>query len=41
MTTKLLRSLVVIGLLGLLAACSDAEPEVSNDNTSGHGHAHD
>ncbi|WP_263394945.1 hypothetical protein [Pseudomonas alloputida] len=40
MTIKLLRSLAVIGLLGLLVACGDAEPKVSNDS-AGHGHAHD
>jgi hypothetical protein len=40
MTTKLLRSLAFIGLLSLLVACGDTEPEVSSDS-AGHGHAHD
>ena len=40
MTFKLLRSLAVISLLGMLIACGDAEPEISNDS-GGHGHAHD
>lgn len=31
MTIKLLRSLAVIGLLGLLVACGDAEPEATGD----------
>ncbi|WP_284355716.1 hypothetical protein [Pseudomonas putida] len=40
MSTKLLRSLAIVGLFSLLVACGDAEPEISNDN-AGHGHAHD
>ena len=40
MTIKLRRSLAVIGLLGLLVACGDAEPEATGDS-AGHGHAHD
>jgi hypothetical protein len=39
MTIKLLRSVLLIGFLSLLGACSE-EPEVKNDS-AGHGHTHD
>lgn len=39
MTIKLLRSVLLIGFLSLLGACSE-EPEQKNES-AGHGHSHD
>jgi len=34
------RSLLLVGLLGLLSACGDGEPQTPSEIES-HGHAHD
>lgn len=39
MTTKLLRSVLLVSLLSLLGACSE-EPEATTDS-AGHGHSHE
>lgn len=39
MTTKLLRSVLLVSLLSLLGACSE-EPEAVNESAE-HGHSHD
>lgn len=39
MTTKLLRTVFLVSLLGLLGACSE-EP-AANSESAGHGHSHD
>lgn len=39
MTTKMLRSVLLVSLLSLLGACSE-EPATTNDS-AGHGHSHD